>query len=100
MNDFLGRLKQIPNLMANAVNFFLDGLGKQLASFNGAVVLLIVGLLVLDVLAKGSLGIITFLIEKFGDILGVISSSLKDGGWPIIVAILVALLWKISSKSK
>jgi len=80
------------------VNFFLDGLGKQVATFKGTVILTIVGLFTLDVMAKGSIGIIAFCLEKCNAALEIVVSAVKDGGWPIIVLAMIALLWKKEGK--
>jgi len=58
-------------------------------SFLVAILLVVAGL---DVLFLGSLGFIEFLVAQFKVIGDVAIGILKEGGWPLIVVILVILL--------
>lgn len=98
MKDFLARLKTIPLLILNVVNAFLDGIAKQVVTFKGSLFVGVISILILDILTKGSLGVISFSITTGNDIVTVFVNAVKGGGWPIIVLALIAVLWKRDSK--
>ena len=98
MKDLLARIQVIPSLILNVVNAFLDGIGKQSATFKGASIIFLGGIFIFDLITKGSFGIIAFCIEKFNALLTVTAETAKNGNWQLIVLALIVLLWKKDSK--
>jgi len=101
MNEFLALLKAIPMKLLNLLNLFIDGLAKQISTSKGFLILLVALIIFFDVVTKGSLGVIVFVIGQIQAFLEVVFSSVKDTDKGTVYAICVVfIVWILTSKNR
>lgn len=74
----------------------INSITLQLASFKGALILIFVTALIIDVIFTGKIGMIAYILTVSKDVIAVISTELKSNGWQFITLLAILLLFKKS----
>jgi len=75
---------------------FVDGVKLQMVSFKGALLMLFLTALVVDVVFVGRLGIVSYLFALGKDAFAVVNEQLKSNGWQFIILLAILLMFKKS----
>lgn len=90
MKELLNILKTLPNKVMAIVTGLLDGVAANVKDPKKAILLCIAIVAVIDLILKGTLGIITYTITQAKAVL----AAVQTGGWPLIVLALILIIWK------
>ena len=93
MKELLAKIMLLPSKVMDMLNGMIDGLIKQVSTTKGSVICLITILVIADIILKGSVGVIGFTVTQTKEILLALSGVLKEGGWQLITALLIVLLF-------
>jgi len=72
----------------------ISSITLQLASFKGALILIFVTALIIDVIFTGKVGMIAYILTVSKDVITIISTELKSNGWQFITLLAILLLFK------
>lgn len=88
------KLLSLVTKFIDLIGAMLDGIRSLVSTPKGIVVGLIALGLLFDVLSLGKAGFITFSVDTVRQLLEVIVSIVKEGGWQIVTLVAILILFK------
>jgi len=96
MIQFIAWLKAFGLKVLGIMDAFINSITLQLATFKGALLMLFVTALVVDLILTGKIGIISYILILIKDLITIVSTELKSNGWQFITLLAILLLFKKS----